>query len=875
MVVKSYYEAGSCEEYYKLKGLFNENNRNKVLKEGICQLLPLIKEGNTPDILQKNIYNYLSSHYQQTWFSFPWQLSQAVNADVAKVMRFLGWLGNISIKELSRNISYVTCKKLLDGSNTLSQYVDIIAHDTNGCPMAIIISVGKNNRSVKGQSVHTASGTDLRAMLSKYVLEKEYPNITVYQVYLSHLNDTSDKLAPFEITGRKSSNVIINGFSSYYDGTEFDFDAFNGAILDVLDSPLQASCYDCDYAAYCHIPKVQEFTEPAENVEEGAEPESTSGYVMPNFTSAQSQVVSHVDGPMRVCAGPGSGKTATLIGRIKKLIDDGVAPEFILAFTFTNEAASVLEQRCLSFCEENSMPRVCTINSFCYQTILDNKDLCEEVLGYASLKLLTISKRYEIIESLISLYPKLEGVSYEKKLGRNGYCKTLSDRLDNFFVLGRDEFFKKYPMMGERFEKFALEYREIVDASGYIGFDQQISICNELFSKCPEALEVYQKVYKYVMVDEYQDVNAEQVSVIYALAAKHHNLVVVGDDDQSIYGFRGASSSYMMDFVKKYPEAKTVVLSENFRTASALVDAAQKLIQNNKKRLEKDVHATRDIHDSLPIVVNASDAAAVSAVVTKCVSDGYSYGDIAVLSTKNAPLESLAQEVSFPHVLAKCYLRQDPWFLFLYAALSLYYDIKNDKAWYLLLSVFGQMAPFAECKGGFFDAVTGGQRSVIVDSHRSAEDGITNMLSYLRDAFDIFMEGLDVPLTLQMFSYKFNLEHLSAMTVLSDTFEKNHVLNIEGMAAYMEQMIQYEDETRVEVESGDRVTFITSHDSKGKEFGVVIMLNDYAEDSNSNEEVRRLFYVAMTRPKDRLYILSPKETGLLKEIPHTTWDVAG
>lgn len=859
MNVSTFYKQSHCQKVSGIERLVFEENKYTVLEKANSMICSLLKEGESIDKILKEVQTYLESHYQTDWWPFSWQRENHIKQDIARYQRFLHWLGKPD-KVVDCD---VTCKfqGTSDGNYLeLSQDVSMICKRGEQY-YAYLLNSGMAKRSMKGRSVHTSVLTDLEIMIPKLKLERKYPGITICQVFLRHKDDSPESIRPnFEVSQAKTSNVFVTDFGGFVlEDESFDFKGFSEQIQTVIDTPFAHSCYDCSYHTLCKLPSLE-----SSAIVKEPEPVESHGYVMPSFTPSQLEVVNHKAGPLRVCAGPGSGKTAVLIGRIKKLIDGGVPSEFILAVTFSNEAAEELRKRCLSFCEEAYLPHICTLNAFGYRVLLDNKDLLDREIN-----LLTNTERNAIIKNLLSLFPPLMGVNYNKEYGRGGLYQTIAGKLDTYFACESDaEFFQKVPTYGTDFVRFAHQYKDVIEARDFITFDEQIILCNKLFEEHPDILSIYQQVYKYICVDEYQDVNRAQVDMIYHLAS-HRNLMVVGDDDQSIYGFRGASASYMIDFVNHFPEAKTVVLKENFRSSKAIVDAAQAVISNNKARIDKDVRSTRELANArLPILVNGMDAAVVERVIAEVIHDGYSYGDIAVLSTKNAPLENLMQGMKSPCVLAKSYLRLEPLFLFLHGALATFYNPKDDTAMYILTGLFKLHHLIDRAGGCIYD-------TLIIKGYPSfenavmSENPINQMLYKVGEVHRLFRDDLAPDVLLKMVAYNMNLEESPALPILLDQFEKQHIDSLEKMYKYTSRILQYEDETRVDVVSGNRVTLITSHDSKGREFPVVIMLNDYAEDAS--EDVRRLFYVAMTRPKDRLYVLSEKPNKVLSEMPHEIW----
>jgi DNA helicase-2/ATP-dependent DNA helicase PcrA len=858
MKIEKFYREGRCSEYAALSNLLFEQNRHYFLKKAIGLFATLVASKAPVESIMRQVSDYLASSYSEIDFPFSWQASQYAEDDTKRFWRFLRRICNEKVVKANCATSFQTLGVLPDGSDSLEGFVHLILQDENGGYHAFIIHGGSCNRSMKGRSSETAASCDLHAMVAKYSLESEYPGIVIHSVYLSHRNDLPGAVLPdMEISTTSSSNMHTLDFQCYADANgEWDMDFMAENIMRVVRDVTRkkVSCYECPYAGICKTPQLQL------EVENLWEQEEEHVYSMPEFTEDQNQVVCHKDGPMLVCAGPGSGKTATLIGRIRHLVEVfKVVPQFLLIVTFTNEAAKELKNRCLSFLDENNLPCISTLHAFAYRVLRENKKFFENPMP-----LLTKDIQLGIIENIMSVMPEIPGFKYGKERGDSGLYATVLRKLNQFFTMTEFEFFQKNPEIGHSFVTLANQYQKIINANHYITFDEQITLTRKLFAEHPEVLSNYQKLYKYIMVDEYQDVNEDQVGMIYSLA-EHGNLVVVGDDDQNIYGFRGASSEYMLNFTQHYPGAKTVILHENFRSTKSLVDAAQTLIGKNQKRIPKDIRSGNNEVGKDPIVVQDMTAAAIDQLINELLEQGYRYDDIAILSTRNAPLEELHEELQAPSVLAKSYLRYDGLFLFAYSVLRLYRsEMRDDEAFLYYLSLFGKRDSLYHRRD------TSGRTLYETYLGICMVTGPCPLeISILKDMCTFLSAKPTITAFLTMCVYKIKWHQSNAMEILMEQVEKQKLANLEAFYHFAIGVVRYTDELRVEVQSESKVTLITCHDSKGKEYPVVIMRNDYKMDGNP-EEVRRLVYVAMTRAKKQLFILhdASSKMDFLKDIPH-------
>lgn len=872
MNISTFYQHCRCEKIATMQHLLQEESRYPLLDQAIKSALVSLNAGVHPDTICAQTYLQLKDSYSKLEQTFSWKATGDAKNDALKLGRFFKWFreSNMSILKLFQSVKAQTPTPLFDGSRELCGKVDLICsrkEEGKDTFYGFILHAGQARKGTKGRSLSTNIATDLAPLVAKLDLEEQYPGIIICMVYLSREADTQDCIHPDFLVGQSASvNMFQLSYSDYYQKGVFEHAKMQNTFLKVLSEQSKGQCSDCSYYELCKSPS---FT-PPDNTEET--PVETSGYRIPTFTEDQIQVVQHVDGPLRVCAGPGSGKTATLIGRIQYLVEKvGIDPAFLLVVTFTNEAAAELKKRCLSFLDEEHLPKIATLNSFCYGILRDNCDL----LG-KTLKLLGTIERLRLIENIVSVFPPLKGFKYGQEYGNTGLYKTIANRLDYFFSSTPEGFFNKYPELGNDFVTFANQYHDIVEMNGYISFDEQISLTNKLFADYPEVLGIYQSIYKYIMVDEFQDCCREQVSMLYALSAKHRNLVVVGDDDQSIYGFRNAKSEYMIDFEKSFADAKTVVLRKNFRSTSTLVEASKSLIRNNRNRIEKEIVSGKPKSESekVPTLIRDISAGTIDRVIEMLISAGYRYEDIAVLSTKNALLERLHNEMRSPSVLSKSYLRVDGLFLLLSVVMRLYRNLNDDRAFYQYLKLYRkehlvQRKPNLSLSESVLEAYGISDAGAILNGTANLSDcPIGEELLQLFGNFFVLLEHSEEP---RDFIQKMNLavdwKTSNSSEVMCNALELNDIHSMEAFYEYLSNVSTFEDDTRVEEHRGNRILLSTSHDAKGKEFRVVLLLNDFSKNS---EETRRLFYVAMTRAKEQLFILQDdkKEVDYLGEIPY-------
>jgi len=305
----------------------------------------------------------------------------------------------------------------------------------------------------------------------------------------------------------------------------------------------------------------------------------------------QRQAAETINGPVLILAGAGTGKTRVITYRIAHLIDKGVAPENILAVTFTNKAAREMQERINKLLPKRSQkfegrskkddkeprPTICTFHSLCVRILRQHI----ERLGYKRNFVI-----YDESEQLGAVKKILSGISAK---GEKADPAAILALLSKFKNGGERSAAFADPSVRALAEHIRTRYESALRACNAVDFDDLILLTLRLFTEFPDVLEACRAKYRYVMADEYQDTNATQFQLIHSLTLKHRNLCVVGDDDQSIYGWRGAEIANLLDLEKHYPEVKIVKLEQNYRSTNTILTAANALIKNNTRRRAKSL----------------------------------------------------------------------------------------------------------------------------------------------------------------------------------------------------------------------------------------------------------------------------------------------
>ncbi|NLZ47956.1 MAG: DNA helicase PcrA [Clostridiales bacterium] len=594
-----------------------------------------------------------------------------------------------------------------------------------------------------------------------------------------------------------------------------------------------------------------------------------------------------IDGPVLILAGAGSGKTRVLTYRIAHMIEDlGIYPSQILAITFTNKAAGEMKdrvRRMVGDIVDNMW--ISTFHSCCVRILrreIDKLGYKKDFTIYDSTDQKTLIK-----QCMKELNINEKDISDSEIIGRIGKAK------DN--LISAEQFKKdnQYNFRDNKIADLYLLYQKKLKSNNALDFDDLIFKTVELFRTNNEVLEFYQRKFKYIMVDEYQDTNMSQYELIRLLGKAHKNVCVVGDDDQCIYEWRGANIRNILDFEKDYPEAKVVKLEQNYRSKGNILNAANSVIKNNSERKHKVLRTESDAGEKIKIYRAPSDrdeAQFVASEIAKLMEEeGRSYRDFAILYRTNA------QSRIFEDTFIK---RHIPYRLI---GGHKFYDRKEIKDIMAYLKVLNNP-----------DDDISLQRIINVPKRSIGAATVEKLLQQaneIEDSLYNVMLDVDVLPTLSARSKtsinKFmdlmeNLQALKEQLTVSELV--NAVLEDTGYIKELENSKEIEDESRVENlkelvsaavdfentsedkslaaflektalvadvdnydEEADSVVMMTVHSAKGLEFPVVFMVgmengifpgNSSFQNPHEMEESRRLCYVGITRAKEKLYMTS-------------------
>ena len=633
-----------------------------------------------------------------------------------------------------------------------------------------------------------------------------------------------------------------------------------------------------------------------------------------DFNKAQMTALEHRDGPMMVLAGPGSGKTTVITHRIKRLLEAGVDPSGILVITFTKAAATEMKERFLRLArEEDEKRKQAEQRAGGSRTGAEKpffgtadpgprrREACGSSLEAAGSRVSfgTFHSVFYHILKWAYRFPAGNVISGEEK---RQYFKKFLDESEMevedeaefissiineiSYVKGERLDLKYYYSQNcpeEWFKKLYDGYDEMLKTTGKIDFDDMLVMCHELFTERKDILAAWQKKFKYILVDEFQDINLLQYQVVRMLALPENNLFIVGDDDQSIYRFRGAKPEIMLGFEKDFPGTKRVLLGTNYRSTKEIVETSLRLIEHNKVRFEKKLEPFRGSGRPVDFRVfdNPGHEMDTVAQSIRAYHDaGYQWSEIAVLFRTGANSGLMAERLmgynipfKLRDVIPNLYSHWIAKDLFAYMEIAAgsrkrsdFYRIMNRPNRYFSRDAFDTpIVSFDRLKSFYQDRDWMEERICDLEADLRAMAPLKPVaaVNYIRKAigYDDYLRSYAEFRRMKPEELFETADKLAESAAEFATFVewKEHA------ARYEEELKKQNQEEREETK--DRVTLSTMHSAKGLEYPVVFVV-----DANEGivphhkaglpadiEEERRLFYVALTRAKDRLHVAAVKE----------------
>lgn len=614
--------------------------------------------------------------------------------------------------------------------------------------------------------------------------------------------------------------------------------------------------------------------------------------IFEGLNPAQKKAVEHTDGPLLIMAGAGSGKTKVLTCKIANLLAHDVAPWSILAITFTNKAATEMRERVDRLIGEGAKDVwLSTFHSFCARFLRREIEATD------------IYKRnfviYDSSDSQVVIKDCLKELNLDpKQYAPNAIQNAISNAKNQLMgpkAMERDaeNFFQK--KVAEVYKSYARKLR----TNNALDFDDLLMVSVVLLEENEEIRTKYQRRFKYILVDEYQDTNGAQYQLTKILAAQHHNLCVVGDADQSIYGWRGADIRNIMDFEQDYPESHTIKLEQNYRSTKNILAAANAVIEHNINRKKKELWTDNATGEKLT-TYEARDERDEGQFITTTITKqktifNASYGDMAILYRTNAQsrvIEETFMRSGIPYTMVgglKFYDRKEIKDILAY--LRVIYNPLDTVSLMRIINVpkrglgatsLGKIAAYAEeHELTMFDVI----------SNPDALDEIPGITARVKKPLELFSAFI-----FQFMGYQANMhlddliqkvldesgylaelkaenkpenesriENLREFIGVARDFEKSE--ETPNLEAFLSQLSLVSDIDNAEMED-DRVTLMTLHSAKGLEFPIVFMIgmeeglfphSRTLMDDNEIEEERRTCYVGITRAQRKLYLTNARQ----------------
>ncbi len=586
----------------------------------------------------------------------------------------------------------------------------------------------------------------------------------------------------------------------------------------------------------------------------------------------QKDAVMHINGPCLVVAGAGSGKTKVLTSRIAYLIEQGIYSGNILAITFTNKAAKEMKERVSKIVKDN-YAFVGTFHSLGLRIIKENY----EVLG--------LTKNFTILDSedVLSVIKKImKDLNIDIKLISPAYIRNRISFIKNEML--SDSEVEKYFLSD--IEKYAKEvyfrYEKTLQKNKVVDFDDLLKLPVKLFLEHEDILEHYQDKYQFILVDEYQDTNEVQYKFIKLLSKKYRNLFVVGDQNQAIYGFRQANYKNILNFEKDYPDAYVVVLNQNYRSTTNILNAANSVIKNNIER--KDVNLFSELGEGVKVKYlrynNGMDEAnGIVSEINNLLSLGYQKKDIAIFYRTNAQ-SRLYEEVLLKNnlvykVVGSFYFYKRKEIKDLISYLKLIENHDDDISLKRIINEPKRGIGNKTIENLELEAVRN-NTSMYETINKGKELEFKNIIEELTtdsktlsltELIDDVLEksGIKEDLTKdKSLDGELRLENLMEFRSITESYQ--NVTGSVNLSDFLDEISLIADITEHK-EIDDAITLMTFHSAKGLEFKVVFMVgmeeglmphaNSYEEEKGIEEE-RRLCYVGITRAKERLYLTNAK-----------------
>ena len=616
----------------------------------------------------------------------------------------------------------------------------------------------------------------------------------------------------------------------------------------------------------------------------------TTDKIFEGLNDRQREAVNYLEGPLLVMAGAGSGKTRVLTCRIANLLAHGVKPWQILAITFTNKAANEMKTRAANMIGAPARDVwLSTFHSFCARIL--RADINSTNVRTRSFVIYDSSDSRTLIRNIIKDFD-LDDKRFVPSTVHGRISAAKNALIDYKQFADEINFSSDSGTYDHKVAEIYKKYEELMLENNALDFDDLLMIAVRMLESEPNVLQKYQNKFQYILVDEYQDTNVAQYRLTKLLAAEHHNLCVVGDADQSIYGFRGADIRNILSFERDYPEAKVVLLEQNYRSTKMILDAANNVIENNENRKPKELWTSNPRGDKLTLMEVSNErreAQYIVGEIKKFVGKRFNYKDFALLYRTNAQSRSLEEafmNAGIPYVIVgglKFYDRKEIKDILAYLRL-----ISNPRDSISLLRIINvprrgigqttiaKLNEYALQNGmPLFDVISNTDALINIALSHKAKQSLYDFAVFIHGCIE---QQREMPLP-EFVLYILNgsgyinelkenisvenearLENLSEFVNVAKEFVGDDPAA--GLEDFLNHIALISDLDSLK-DDKNRVSLMTVHSAKGLEFPIVFITGleeglfphvGSLMDAEQMEEERRAMYVALTRAQKKLYL---------------------
>ena len=602
--------------------------------------------------------------------------------------------------------------------------------------------------------------------------------------------------------------------------------------------------------------------------------------ILDNVTESQKEAITHIDGPLLVIAGAGSGKTRVITRRVGYLVEQGTAPANILSITFTNKAANEMKERLGEFLDLRGM-WVSTFHAMCSRILRNEIEQMDFTRNFSI---------YDTADQAKCVKAVMNELNLDTTNWRPSAVSASISNAKNE-LLSVEEFSKyKSGYYNDVVSKVYTKYQKYLEANNALDFDDLLFTIVHLFRNFPEVLEKYQDKFRYILIDEYQDTNHAQYTITQLLAQRYGNICATGDPDQSIYGWRGANIRNILDFEKDYPETKTVRLEQNYRSTKNILHVASEVIKNNQSRKPKSLWTENDEGNRVRVIHCEDEnveSREIAANISGFIKNGNTYSDIAVFYRTNAQsrvLETCLLKEGIPYSIVgsvEFFKRKEIKDILSYLKLCANPD--DDLSFERIVNVpprgigattIRRLREWADTHNtNLLEAISRVQEipEIKAKSAKAVKDfwKITSEL-YKLPTYPVMEFVKQVIAKTGYIDYleqsyesdsEERLENINELVNAASEYDNS---NPEGsLQGFLEEVALISDIDKWD-DQADTVTLMTLHAAKGLEFPVVfiagleegLLPHSQSKDSDDDiEEERRLCYVGITRAQRDLFLI--------------------